>query len=38
MATTWKRVLTEADLAANTGTVGASVSDGEQGLVTGNTV
>jgi len=38
MATTWKRVLTEADLAANTGTVGASVADGEQGLVTGNTV
>jgi len=38
MATTWKRVLTEADLAANTGTVGASVADGESGLVTGNTV
>lgn len=34
----WKRVLTTADLAANDGTVGASVANGEQGLVTGNSV
>ncbi len=34
----WKRVLTEADLAPNTGTVGASIADDQQGLVTGNSV
>ena len=34
----WKRVLTTADLAANDGTVGASVANGEEGLVTGNSV
>ncbi len=34
----WKRVLTQDDLAPNTGTVGASVADGQEGLVTGNSV
>tara|TARA_R110001592_G_scaffold101644_3_gene287568 strand:+ start:1986 stop:3071 length:1086 start_codon:yes stop_codon:yes gene_type:complete len=35
---TWKKILTEADKAPNTGTDGASVADGQQGLVTGNSV
>jgi len=35
---TWKKVLTEADLAPNTGTAGASVANGQLGLVTGNSV
>jgi len=35
---TWKKVLTEADLAPNTGTTGASVANDQSGLVTGNSV
>lgn len=38
MASVWKRVLTEEDLAPNTGTVGASVANSQEGLVTGNSV
>ena len=38
MASVWKRVLTQEDLAPNTGTVGASIANGQGGLVTGNSV
>ncbi len=38
MASVWKRVLTQEDLAPNDGTVGASIANDQQGLVTGNSV
>jgi len=38
MSATWRKVLTDADLAPNTGDVGASVANGQEGLVTGNSV